>query len=257
MSTKPSSEETADLQGAFPRLSEAQIAALGAEGRAGPSSRATSCSPRETGRRLLRHPRREGGLGRGERDIRGAGDRRSDSAAQNKSREGVGRTPDYDPHHRRRPAQEPTPCVRPNKPTGSLRGPSSSYKEPRRATRSISLPPVRLQSKGACGLGGSLMDLLDCAEDTPGRPRRSRRRPAPAGTSRHRSRAGASLVSVWRRFMACPPGINRFGFSNDVGLCHGHHVAGKPPASTNAIQAWLRGIDSFPERSQSGERRMG
>ena len=36
MSTKPSSEETADLQGAFPRLSEAQIAALGAQGQRRP-----------------------------------------------------------------------------------------------------------------------------------------------------------------------------------------------------------------------------
>ena len=33
MSTKPSSEETPDLQGAFPRLSDAQIAALDAQGR--------------------------------------------------------------------------------------------------------------------------------------------------------------------------------------------------------------------------------
>src|SRR5580704_6613742 len=33
MSTKPSSEETPDLQGAYPRLSEAQIAALAAQGR--------------------------------------------------------------------------------------------------------------------------------------------------------------------------------------------------------------------------------
>ena len=32
MSTKPSSEETPDLQGAFPRLSDAQIAALDAQG---------------------------------------------------------------------------------------------------------------------------------------------------------------------------------------------------------------------------------
>ena len=37
MSTKPSSEETADLQGAFPRLSEAQIAALGAQGQRRPT----------------------------------------------------------------------------------------------------------------------------------------------------------------------------------------------------------------------------
>ena len=36
MSTKPSSEETADLQGAFPRLSDAQIAALGAQGQRRP-----------------------------------------------------------------------------------------------------------------------------------------------------------------------------------------------------------------------------
>jgi thioredoxin reductase (NADPH) len=33
MSTKPTSEETPDLQGAFPRLSDAQIAALDAQGR--------------------------------------------------------------------------------------------------------------------------------------------------------------------------------------------------------------------------------
>jgi len=33
MSTKPSSEESPDLQGAFPRLSDAQIAALDAQRR--------------------------------------------------------------------------------------------------------------------------------------------------------------------------------------------------------------------------------
>ena len=36
MSTKPSSEETPDLQGAFPRLSDAQIAALDAQGQRRP-----------------------------------------------------------------------------------------------------------------------------------------------------------------------------------------------------------------------------
>jgi hypothetical protein len=36
MSTKPSSEETADLQGAFPRLSDAEIAALDAQGQRRP-----------------------------------------------------------------------------------------------------------------------------------------------------------------------------------------------------------------------------
>ena len=45
MSTKPSSEdETPDLQGAFPRLSDAQIAALAAQGQRRAPSRATSCS---------------------------------------------------------------------------------------------------------------------------------------------------------------------------------------------------------------------
>ena len=33
MSTKPSSDEASDLQGAFPRLSDAQIAALDGQGR--------------------------------------------------------------------------------------------------------------------------------------------------------------------------------------------------------------------------------
>ena len=37
MSTKPSSEETPDLQGAYPRLSDAQIAALDAQGRRRPT----------------------------------------------------------------------------------------------------------------------------------------------------------------------------------------------------------------------------
>ena len=36
MSTKPSSEETPDLQGAFPRLSDAEIAALDAQGQRRP-----------------------------------------------------------------------------------------------------------------------------------------------------------------------------------------------------------------------------
>src|SRR5947208_10772953 len=41
---------------------------------------------------------------------------------------------------------------------GPFRGPSSSHIEPRRAS-------VCLRSAELCGLGGSLMDLLDCAED--------------------------------------------------------------------------------------------
>src|SRR2546421_2711928 len=45
-----------------------------------------------------------------------------------------------------------------NDPWGPFRGPSSSHIEPRRAS-------VCLRSAELCGLGGSLMDLLDCAED--------------------------------------------------------------------------------------------
>ncbi len=45
-----------------------------------------------------------------------------------------------------------------NRPRGSFRGPSSSHIEPRGAS-------VSLRSAGLCGLGGSVMDLLDCAED--------------------------------------------------------------------------------------------
>lgn len=37
MSTTPSSEETPDLQGAYPQLSDAQIAALAAQGRRRPT----------------------------------------------------------------------------------------------------------------------------------------------------------------------------------------------------------------------------
>src|SRR2546430_16284525 len=45
-----------------------------------------------------------------------------------------------------------------NGPWGPFRGPSSSHVEPRGAS-------VCLRSAELCGLGGSLMDLLDCAED--------------------------------------------------------------------------------------------
>jgi hypothetical protein len=75
--------------------------------------------------------------------------------------EGAGRNPDYDPHHGRRPAPRTHPTCRPNKPTGSFRGPISSHIEPRGAS-------VCLRSAELCGLGGSLMDLLDCTEDRQG-----------------------------------------------------------------------------------------
>ena len=45
-----------------------------------------------------------------------------------------------------------------NSPWGPFRGPSSSHIGPRRAS-------VCLRSAELCGLGGSLMDLLNCAED--------------------------------------------------------------------------------------------
>src|SRR5437588_3811146 len=55
------------------------------------------------------------------------------------------------------PAQR-TNSNRSNGPRGPFRGPSSSLIEPRGAS-------VCLRFAELCGLGGSLMDLLDCAED--------------------------------------------------------------------------------------------
>ena len=50
--------------------------------------------------------------------------------------------------------------------------------------------------------------------------------------------------------MACPPGINRFGFSDDVGLCYGHRVAGKPPQPMIGDHVQVS-RSAFPPRSSA------